>query len=148
MFNNTTQVSHQESIRPSTLQRSKLLMDALQVGEDILALYKRATDAEREKSIRKHLLNIGSGEIILKSVQFLRYARNSSTISEDTEKSLLNRILQLGYKLQKDQVSLSAFWSGIAEIVGSLQNLLATHHRTLGLDEIATRITEIESRVS
>jgi hypothetical protein len=89
--------AEQTILRTSTIQRSKLISDALRAGEDVYTLHRKTTHPNGEKGdppVQIRLQNVYLGELVLKTIMFIRSVRKSQTISDKTERNYLDRALQ------------------------------------------------------
>jgi len=149
----TTPVRQEDPyVRAGTVQRSKLIMEALAAGEDIYAMHHRnlrQTSGEWNDQITQtRLQSIHVGELVLKTLRYIRNVRKSSTSSERFTRNQLDRVLQLSLKLQRQQLNLKMFWTDMLNIVGEMQNMLSKHHLDLGIEELVSNISDVETRMA
>jgi len=139
-------------IRSTTLQRSKLISDALEAGEEIYALQAKTlykpSGEKHELNNQARLQSVFLGDLVLKTIRYIRSARKSYTISDAAEKKRLDQALQHSLKLQAKQFTLSHYWTRMVNIVEELQALLSKHHLELGIEELVTNISEVENRLA
>lgn len=102
------------------------------------------TDAGFQARMSKVLL----GEALFKFVQYVRQVRRSRTFADRTERSHMDRFLQVALKLQNKQITMTTFWTTTISHVQELQNKLADHHLELGIEELVTNISDIENRMA
>jgi len=129
-----------------------MIKETLREGEEIHAMHRRTTwgaDGERlDHTTHARLQSIHVGEVILRTLQFIRNVRRSGSCSDRFAKNALDRVLKLSCSLQKTQTNLTTFWSHIVSIVADLQNMLSKHHLELGIEELATNISDVENRMA
>jgi len=136
----------------ATVQQSKRIAEAMESGDAVYALHNKtlqlANGDRIEQATQTRLQNVHLGELVLKTMECIRTTRKCCTISERTERSQLDRALQLSLKLQGRQISLALYWSSMVGIVQELQYILSKHYLELGLEELAININDVENRMA
>jgi len=142
-------------IRLSALQRYRLIMEALQAGEEIHALHRRTLyqlngtiQENTDQATRPRLQTLFVGDLIIRTIEYIGRVRQTYTISDKVEKTLLDRVLKLGMELQRKEILGLRFWNEVITTVGNLQSKLSKHHLEIGIEDLVTGISDVENRIA